>query len=97
DAMRQMDFGRMREAQRDSAVNEVKVSLILDRVAEREGIDVSDEDMERELMMASMQSREPLEEMRKRMTDDGSLGRIREQLRREKTGMALYEKLKANS
>lgn len=94
DAMRQLDFGRLREAQREQAVNEVKVSLILDRIAERENIDVDDEEMERELMIASMQSREPLETMRKRMTDDGTIGRIREQIRREKTSMALYDKLK---
>jgi trigger factor len=44
DAMRQLDFGRLREVQRDQAVTEVKVSLILDKVAEREHIEVTDED-----------------------------------------------------
>jgi trigger factor len=95
DAMRQLDFGRLREAQRDQAVSEVKVSLILDQVAEREGITVSDEDLERELLMLSIQSREPLEALHKRLKEDGSLERIREQMRREKTGQALYEKLSA--
>ena len=93
DAMRQLDFGRLREAQRDQAVTEVKVSLILDRVAEREHIEVTDEDMERELLMLSIQSREPLETLRKRLTEDGSLERIREQMRREKTGTVLFDKL----
>ena len=93
DAMRQLDFGRLREAQRDQAINEVKVSLVLDQVAERENITVSDEDLERELMMLSIQSREPLDTLRKRLSEDGSLDRIREQMRREKTGNALYEKL----
>jgi trigger factor len=95
DAMRQLDFGRLREAQRDQAVNEVKVSLILDKVAEHENITITDEDMERELLMLSIQSREPLDALRKRLAEDGSLGRIREQMRREKTGQALYEKLAA--
>ena len=93
DAMRQLDFGRLREAQRDQAVTEVKVSLILDRVAEREHIEVTDEDMERELLMLSIQSREPLETLRKRLGEDGSLERIREQMRREKTGTVLFDKL----
>lgn len=92
-AMRQLDFPRLREAQRDQAVNEVKASLILDRIAERENIEVTDEDLERELMILSLQSREPVESLRKRLTEDGSLGRLREQMRREKTGGALYEKL----
>jgi trigger factor len=93
DAMRQLDFGRLREAQRDQAVNEVRASLILDKIAEQEHIEVSDEDMERELLMLSMQSREPLDTLRKRLAEDGSLDRIREQMRREKTGSALFERL----
>ncbi len=93
DAMRQLDFGRLREAQRDQAVNEVKISLVLDKVAERENITVTEEDLERELLMLSIQSREPMEQLHKRLKEDGSLERIREQMRREKTGQALYEKL----
>jgi len=95
DAMRQLDFGRLRAAQRDQAVNEVKASLLLDTIAERENVTVSDEDLERELLMLSIQQREPLETLRKRLKDDGSLNRIREQLRREKTGSVLFEKLAA--
>jgi trigger factor len=93
DAMRQLDFGRLREAQRDQAVAEVKVSLILDKVAELEHVEVSDDDLERELLMLSIQSREPYDALRKRLAEDGSLPRIREQMRREKTGAALFEKL----
>jgi trigger factor len=93
DAMRQLDFGRLRGAQREQAVNEVKASLIMDRIAEREGVDVTDEDVERELLMLSLQSREPLDVLKKRLQEDGSLGRIREQMRREKAGQALFEKL----
>jgi trigger factor len=95
DAMRQLDFGRLRGAQRDQAINEVKASLLLDKIAERENVTISDEDMERELLMLSIQQREPLETLRKRLTDDGSLNRIREQMRREKTGAMLFERLAA--
>ena len=93
--MRKLDFGRLRAAQRDQAVNEVKASMILDRISEAEGITVSDEDLDRELLMLSIQSREPLEALRERLTKDGSLDRIREHLLREKTGSVLYEKLSA--
>ena len=95
DAMRQMDFGRLREAQRDQAINEVKASLILDAIAEKEGVDVSDEDLERELLMLSIQHREPLETLRKRLQEDGSLQRIRESIRRERTGEKVYQRLAA--
>jgi trigger factor len=91
--MRKLDFVRLREAQRDQAVNEVKASMILDRVAEAEGIAINEEDVDRELLMLSIQSREPLEALRERLTQDGGLDRIREQMRREKTGNVVYEKL----
>src|ERR1700722_10924315 len=91
--MRKLDFQQLRASQRDLAVNEVKVSMILDRIAEAEGVTVSDEDMERELMMLSMQSLEPMDVLRERLSNDGGLDRIREQMRREKTGSVLYEKL----
>jgi trigger factor len=45
--------------------------------------------------MMSIQSREPLETLRDRLVQDGGLDRIREQMRREKTGSTLYEKLTA--
>ena len=91
--MRKLDFGRLREAQRDQAVNEVKASLILDKLAEIEGIKVTDEELERELFMASLQAREPLETMKARMIQDGSVDRMREQMAREKTGTIVFEKL----
>jgi trigger factor len=91
--MRKLDFDRLREAQRESATKEVKGTLVLDRIADVENINVSDEELERELQVLSLQTREPLETLRERLTREGSLARIREQLRREKTGNLLVERL----
>jgi len=91
--MRKLDFARLRGAQRDSALGEVKTSLILDRIAAEENLTVSDEEMDSELQLAAMQSGEPLDTLKVRLTQDGGLARIREQLRREKTASLLYEKL----
>jgi trigger factor len=44
-------------------------------------------------VMASLQARQPLEQMREQMAKDGSIDRIREQMRREKTGTMVFEKL----
>ncbi len=93
--MRKLDFGRLRAAQRDGAAAEVRSSILLDRIAGEENISVSDEELDRELQLAALQSREPVEALRKRLTDDGGLARIREQLRREKTASVLYERLPA--
>ena len=91
--MRRLDFDRLREAQREAAFGEVKGTLVLDRIADVEKIEVSDEELERELQVISLQTREPLENLRDRLTREGSLARIREQLRREKTGDVLIERL----
>jgi trigger factor len=91
--MRKLDFARLREAQRDSAIAEVKATLVLDKIAAAENIEVSDEELERELEIISLQTREPLDSLRTRLTNEGSLARIREQLRREKTASLLYERL----
>ena len=93
--MRKLDFSRLRVAQRDSAVAEVKANVLMDRIADKEGVTVSDEELHKELQLAALQSREPYETLRQRLTDDGGLARIREQLKREKTASLLYERLPA--
>jgi trigger factor len=91
--MRKLDFTSLRAAQRDEAEREVRASLVVDRIAEAEKIEVSDEELDREVMMLSIQTREPYETLRERLKSDGGLNRLREELRREKTSSVLYEKL----
>jgi trigger factor len=91
--MRKLDFTRLRTAQRDGAIAEVKTNLLLDKIAEAEGITVSDEELDRELQLAALQSNEPVETLRNRLTQDGGLARIREQMKRERTANLLYERL----
>jgi trigger factor len=74
-------------------VNEVKGTILLDRIGDAEKVEVADEEVERELQVISLQTREPLETLRERLTREGNLARIREQLRREKTGNLLVERL----
>ncbi len=93
--MRQLDFARLRVAQRDSAIAEVKTNILLDRIAGEENLTVSDDEMDRELQIASIQSREPLDALKVRLTKEGGLARIREQIRREKTASILYDRLPA--
>jgi len=95
EAMRNLDFGRLRAAQRDAELAEVKGSILLDRIADAEQVEVGDEEVEDQLFRISYQTREPLQALRARLTDDGGLARIREQLRREKTRASLYERIGA--
>jgi trigger factor len=93
--MRKLDFARLRAAQRDGAVAEVKTNILLDRIAAEEEINVSDEELDHELQLAALQSREPLDALRARLTAEGELTKIREQMRREKTASLMYERMPA--
>jgi trigger factor len=91
--MKRLDFARLRAAQRDSATNEVRSLLILDGIADAEKINVSEQEVAQELELLSLQLREPVDTLRVRLTQDGSVARIREQIRRDKTAKLLYERL----
>jgi trigger factor len=95
EAMRKLDFARLRAAQHDGAAAEVKSQLLLARIAHEEKVEVSDEEVDKEIQIAAVQSREPVETLRARLTEDGGLTRIREQLKREKTAQLLYDRLPA--
>jgi trigger factor len=90
--MKRMDFGRLRAGQRESAMREVKASLILEKIADEEEIEVSDEEFDRELQALATQSKQTLEQIRARLTQDGGLDRIRHRIRNEKTLDSLYRR-----
>ena len=90
--MKRMDFDRLRLGQRAGAVREVKASLILEQIAENEEIDVSDEELDQELTALATQAKQPVEQIRARLTQDGGLDRIRHRIRNEKTLNFLYRR-----
>ena len=88
--IKKMDLNRLRAGQRDQALQEVKASLLLDKIAEEEGIEVSDEEIDREIDALATQSKQTPEAIRARLTRDGALDRIRNRIRSEKTLDFLY-------
>jgi trigger factor len=88
--MKKMDLPRLRAGQRDQAVQDVKSSLLLDRIAELEKIDVSEDEVKKELDALARQSKQSPEAVRTRLTQDGGLDRIRNRIRSEKTLEFLY-------
>jgi trigger factor len=90
--MRKMDFSRLREGQREAATREVKASLLLEKIADAEKIDVPDEELNEEIASLARQSQQTPEAVRTRLTQDGSLDRIRTRIRNEKTLDLLYSR-----
>jgi len=88
--MKKMDLPRLRAGQRDQAVEDVKSSLLLGRIAELERIDVSDDELNQELEALARQSKQSPDAVRTRLTQDGGLDRNRNKIRSEKTLEFLY-------
>jgi len=88
--MKKMDLPRLRVGQREQALQDVKSSLLLDRVAELEKIEVDEEELNREIASLAKQSKQTPEAVRARLTQDGGLDRIRNRIRSEKTLNFLY-------
>jgi trigger factor len=90
--MRKMDLARLRAGQREAALKEVKSTLILDRIAEKENITVTDDELTREVEALALQSRQPVEALRARLEKEGTLERLRSRLRTDKALDYLYNR-----
>jgi trigger factor len=88
--IKKMDFNRLRAGQREQAVQEVKASILLDKVAEEEKIEVSDEEIDKEVAALARQSKQSEESIRTRLNQEGALDRIKARIRSEKTLDFLY-------
>jgi trigger factor len=88
--MKKMDLPRLRAGQRDQAVQDVKSSLLLERIAELEKIEVGEDELNRELDSLARQAKQTPDALRARLTQDGGLDRIRNRIRSEKTLDFLY-------
>jgi len=88
--MKKMDFGRLRAGQREQAVQEVKASLLLEKIADTENIQVGDEEIDKEVEALAKQTNQAADDIRARLTKDGALDRIRNRIRNEKALEFLY-------
>jgi trigger factor len=80
-----VDWVAMRRRQHDRAVADVKAELLLDRIASAEKIEVTDEDLEKELAALAERSGESATSLRARLTKQDALDRIKSKLRSDKT------------
>jgi trigger factor len=86
-----LDWDKIKEAQRGAATREVKASLILGRVAEREAIVATNEEVDAEVERVARQEREAVAVTRKKLQESGTLDRIASHIQTEKTLNFLFE------
>ena len=86
-----IDWDKAKAVQRGKAIEEVKASLLLGRIAEREAIGATRAEVDREVEKLARQQREPLAAVQMRLEKDGSMGRIASHIQTEKTLNFLFE------
>ena len=89
--LKKMDMSRLREGQRDGALREVKASLLLDKIADAEKIEVSDEELSEEVQRLAHQMKQTPDALRARMEENGTLDRIKDNIRNDKALEFLYK------
>lgn len=87
----QLDWGKIKEAQRPKALRDVKASLLVDKIAEREAIAPTNDEVDAEVQRIAKQQREPVAAVRKKLQKDGALNRIAYNIRSSKTLNFLFE------
>ena len=80
-----VDWVALRSRQKDRSIEDVKAELLLDRIATAENIDVTDEDVEKEIEAIAQRSGESATAVRANLTRQGALDRMKSKLRSEKT------------
>ena len=86
-----LDWEKLKESQRDKAIQEVKASMLLSRISERESIGATRDEVNREVERQARQSREPVAAVQMRFEKDGTMGRIASHIQTEKTLNFLFE------
>ncbi len=86
-----IDWTKLKESQRPKALRDVKGSLLIDKIADRESINATNEEMDHEVQRIAKQAKEPVAAMRKKLEKEGILGRIAYRIRSEKTLNMLFE------
>ena len=86
-----LDWKKLKESQQDKALHEVKASMLLSRIAEREAIAPTRDEVDKEVERIARQQREPFAAVRLRFEKDGTLGRIASHIQTEKTLSFLFE------
>ena len=87
----QLDWDKVKESQRDKAIREVKASMLLGKVSERESIHATHDEVDSEVEKVARQQRKPVAAVHMDFEKDGTLGRIASHIQTDKTLNFLFE------
>lgn len=79
-----LDWNRLRAEQRDGAEREVRISLLLERIAQTEKIEATEEDLNQEIERMAGQASQTPQAVRARLTKEGGLDTIKHAVQSDK-------------
>jgi trigger factor len=90
----EVDWRKLRDESRPEAEKDVRGSLILSRIAEAEGIEVSEEEVDEVVRDLAAERREPPAALKTRLTREGGLDRLKSTRRNQKALELVYHNAK---
>ena len=86
-----LDWSKIRDDQREAALRDVRAGFILERIAEVEAIEVSSDEMDEQIRRYAEQNKKTVANARAELAEDGTLDRVKVQMRNEKTLNFLFD------
>lgn len=86
-----LDWQKIKESQKEKAARNVRASLLLEKIAQKEGIGATKDEVDREIQRIARQEREAVPVTRARLEKEGTIGRIAGHIQTEKTLQFLFD------
>jgi trigger factor len=80
-----VNWTELRQRQKQRAEHDVRASLLLDHIADEAKVEVSDEEVEEEIVKRAREAKQGVEAFKSRLTKEGGTDRIKNRIRNRKT------------
>jgi trigger factor len=80
-----INWTEFQERQKELAVTDVKVALVLEHIAEKENISVTEEELDEDISKRAQETHQAFEAVKSRLTKEGATDRIKDRIRNKKS------------
>jgi trigger factor len=86
-----LDAAKLRETERERAIRDVKAGLLLERIAQAENIQATQEEIDAEVQRYAKQTEQSVSKARQKLAESGDLDRLQSSIRNEKALNFLFD------
>jgi len=80
-----INWAEFQERQKELAATDVKVALVLEHIAEKENITVTEEELDEDISKRAQETQQAFEAVKSRLTKEGATDRIKDRIRNKKS------------